>query len=128
MPMIIERGGSLLEVMLMKLSDCYIFIRKLCSRFSSIAQGNTNCDSSRGTKTNSICLVEYVLRPLTDFNYPQGRRTHERRVMPRFDNAPVYNTEGVQESLANFGFRRMEHSPSGPGLAPCDFCLFSAMK
>jgi hypothetical protein len=41
MPMIIERGRSLLGMMFMKLSDRHISIRKLCPRFSSMAQGNT---------------------------------------------------------------------------------------
>jgi histone-lysine N-methyltransferase SETMAR len=45
-----------------------------------------------------------------------------------FDNAPVHNAEGVQESLAYFGFRRMEHPPYSPDLAPCGFLLFGAMK
>jgi hypothetical protein len=48
--------------------------------------------------------------------------------MLHFDNAPVYNTEGLQESLANFGFRRMEPPRYRPDLALCDFFLFGAMK
>jgi hypothetical protein len=48
--------------------------------------------------------------------------------MLHFDNAPVHSTEGVQESLANFGFRRMDHPPYSPYLTLCDFFLFSAMK
>jgi hypothetical protein len=38
-----------------------------------------------------------------------------------FDNAPVHNAEGVQESLAFFGFRRMEQPPYGLDLALSDF-------
>jgi hypothetical protein len=37
--------------------------------------------------------------------------------MLHFDNAPVHNIEGVQESLANFGFRRVESPPYSPDLA-----------
>jgi hypothetical protein len=48
--------------------------------------------------------------------------------MLHFDNAPGHNTEGVQESLADFGPRRMEHPPYRPHLAPSDFFLFGAMK
>jgi hypothetical protein len=48
--------------------------------------------------------------------------------MLHFDNAPVHNTEGVQENLANVGFRRMEHPPYTPDFAPYDFLLFGAMK
>jgi hypothetical protein len=42
-------------------------------------------------------------------------------VMLHFDNALVHNTEGVQKSLANFGFRRMELPPDTRDLAPCHF-------
>jgi hypothetical protein len=48
--------------------------------------------------------------------------------MLHFDNTPVPNTEGVQKSLAKFEFRKMEHPPYRPDLAPCDFRLFGAMK
>jgi hypothetical protein len=34
----------------------------------------------------------------------------------------------VQESFVNFGFRKLEHPPYSPDLAPCDFLLFGAMK
>jgi hypothetical protein len=44
--------------------------------------------------------------------------------MLHFDSAPVHNTEAIQESLANFGFRRMENPPYNPDLAPCAFFLF----
>jgi hypothetical protein len=43
-------------------------------------------------------------------------------------NAPVRNADGIQESLANFGLRRMEHPPYSLDLAPCDFFLFGAIK
>jgi hypothetical protein len=63
---------------------------------------------------NSTYLIECVLHHLTEVCYPQGRGTQERRVMLHFDNAPVRNTEGAPESLANCGFRRTEHSPYSP--------------
>jgi hypothetical protein len=43
---------------------------------------------------------------LTEVCYPQGRGTHERRVMLHFDNAPVHSTERVQESLVNFWIQK----------------------
>jgi hypothetical protein len=40
----------------------------------------------------------------------------------------IFFNDGVQESLADFGFRRMEHPPYRPDLAPYDFLLFGAMR
>jgi hypothetical protein len=48
-----------------------------------------------GRKVNNTYFIESVLGPLAEICYPQGSRTRERRVMLHFDNAPVYNTEGV---------------------------------
>jgi hypothetical protein len=72
--------------------------------------------------------MECVLGPLTEVCYSEGRKSHERRVMVHFGNAPIHNTEEVQNYLTNLGFKRMEHPPSSPDLAPCDFYLFGAMK
>jgi histone-lysine N-methyltransferase SETMAR len=74
-----------------------------------------------GQKVNSAYFIESVLPPLAEICYPQGKETRERRVMLHFDNAPVHNTEKVQENLASFGFRRMAHPPYSQDLAPCDF-------
>jgi transposase len=48
--------------------------------------------------------------------------------MLHFGNAPVHSTEGVQGSLANFGFRIMERPPYSPDLTLCAFFLFDATK
>jgi hypothetical protein len=77
---------------------------------------------------NSTYFTEYVLRSLTEFCYPQGRGTHEMRFMLYFDSTPAHNTEAVQESLVNFGVRRMEHPPYSPDLVPYDLLLFGAIK
>jgi histone-lysine N-methyltransferase SETMAR len=77
---------------------------------------------------NSTDFIECVLPPLTKICYPQGRGTHERKVILHSDNAPVHNSDRVEESLAIFGFRRMDHPPYRPDLAPCDFFLFGARK
>jgi hypothetical protein len=77
---------------------------------------------------NSTYFIKHMLRPLTEICYPQGRGTHERGVMLHFDSGPIHNTKGVQESLANFGFRSTEHLPYSPDLVPDNFFLFSAMK
>jgi histone-lysine N-methyltransferase SETMAR len=79
-------------------------------------------------KTNHTSVFECVLRPLTEICYPQDSGAYERKVMLYFHNAPVHNTEGVQESLVNFGFRRIGHPAYSPDLAPCDFFLSGAMK
>jgi hypothetical protein len=48
--------------------------------------------------------------------------------MAHFDNAPIHNTEQVQEHLTDLGFERMEYPPYSLDLAPCNFYLFGAMK
>jgi hypothetical protein len=68
-------------------------------------------------------FIERVLRPLTKMCHPQGMGPHEMRTMTYFDNAPVHNSEGIEQNLANSGFRRMERSLESPESAPCD--LFS---
>jgi hypothetical protein len=74
-----------------------------------------------GQKMNSTYFIGCMLCPLTEICYPQGRGTHEWRFMLHFDNAPVQNTEGVQESLATFGFRRLDHRLYSPYLTACGF-------
>jgi arginyl-tRNA--protein-N-Asp/Glu arginylyltransferase len=69
-------------------------------------------------------LQEMSAAPFDQKMLSTGRGTYERRVLLHFDNALVHDTEGVQENLANFGFRRMKHLLYRPDLAPCDF-LFS---
>jgi hypothetical protein len=56
-------------------------------------------------------------------------KSHERRVMIHFYNAPIYNTEKVEEYLANVGFRRrMDHPPYSPALTSCDFFFVGIIK
>jgi histone-lysine N-methyltransferase SETMAR len=81
-----------------------------------------------GQKVNSASFMEFVLRRLAKICSPQGKGTHERRVMLPFDNAPVHNAEAVRQNLASFGFRRVAHPPYSPDLAPRDFFLFGAVK
>jgi hypothetical protein len=81
-----------------------------------------------GQKMNRTSFMECVIGPLTEVCYPEGRKSHERRVMVHSDNAPIHNTEEIQEHLTDFGFKRMEHPPYSLDLASCDFYLFSVMK
>jgi hypothetical protein len=100
--MIIERGGSLLGMMLMQLSGRYISIIKLCSRFFNSTGKYKLVILPDEQKMNHTYFIERVLRPLPKFCYPQGRGPHERRIVLYFYRPPVHNSEGVQESLANF--------------------------
>jgi hypothetical protein len=72
--------------------------------------------------------MECVLRPLMEVCYPEGRKFHEKTVMVHFNNAPIHNTEEVQEHLTNLEFKRMKHQPYSPDLASGDFYLFGTMK
>jgi hypothetical protein len=42
-----------------------------------------------GQKMTSRYFMECVLGPLTKFCYPEGRKSHKRRVMLHFDNVPI---------------------------------------
>jgi histone-lysine N-methyltransferase SETMAR len=68
------------------------------------------------------------VRPLVEVSSPDGRKTHESKVMLHFDKGPMHNAEGIQEHLTGLGFKRLEHPPYSLELVPCDFFLFGAMK
>jgi histone-lysine N-methyltransferase SETMAR len=65
---------------------------------------------------------------LEDVCYPEGRNPHERKRTLHFDSAPMHNTRAVRGQLEQPGFKRMEHPPYSPDLAPCDFFLLGHMK
>jgi hypothetical protein len=77
---------------------------------------------------NIAFCIECAIRPLAGFCYPEERKPHGKRVVLRFDNAPIHNTEALQECLADCEFRRMNHPAYSQDFAPCDFLLFGAMK
>jgi hypothetical protein len=81
-----------------------------------------------GKTMNGTYFMECVLKPLTEVCYPEGRKSHKRRVMPHFDNAPIHNTDEVQGKLTNLGLTEIEHPPYNADLAQCDFFLFGVMK
>jgi hypothetical protein len=81
----------------------------------------------QGQRMNRTFFSECVIRSLAGLCSPEGRKPHQKRVMGHFDNAPIHNTEAVQECLADCGFRRMNHPAYSPDLAPSDFFLFGAM-
>jgi hypothetical protein len=128
MPMIIERDGSPFGIMLPKLNDCRILLENYVHDFLQWHGEYKIAILPGGQKVNSPYFIEYVLLPLTEIYDPHGSETHERSIMLHFDNAPVHNPVEARESLANFGFKRMEHPPYTPDFAPCDFFLFGAMK
>jgi hypothetical protein len=82
----------------------------------------------QGQRMNRTFFIECVILPLAGLCYPVGRKPHERRVVVQFDNAPIHDTEAVQEYLVDCGFSRMNYLAYGPDLAPCNFFLFGAMK
>jgi hypothetical protein len=93
-----------------------------------MAQRNAKLRFFQRDNNEQTDFIECVLCPLTTICSPQGRVIYKRKIMLHFDNAPVHNTEEVQESLGNFGFRRIEHPSYRPDFASCNFLLFSAMK
>jgi transposase len=83
---------------------------------------------SKRQKMNNIFIIECVFGRLAKWYYPYGRKSHERRMMVHFNNAPIHNTEEIQEYLTNVGFGRMEHPSCNPDLAPYEFLLFRVIK
>jgi histone-lysine N-methyltransferase SETMAR len=69
-----------------------------------------------------------IIGGLEHICYPEGRNRHERKRILHFDSAGVHNTRTVMEQLEQSGFKRMEHPPYSPDLAPCDFFLFGYTK
>jgi hypothetical protein len=76
-----------------------------------------------GQEMNSRYFMECVLGPLTEVCCPEGRKSHKRRVVLHFDNAPIHNTDEIQGHLMNLGFTKMEHPPYSPDPARCNLCL-----
>jgi hypothetical protein len=81
-----------------------------------------------GQKMNSRCFMECVLLLLREVCSPEGGKSHKRRGMLHFDNAPIHNAEEVHAYLTDLGFTTMEQPRDGPDLARCDFFLFGAIK
>ena len=44
------------------------------------------------------------------------------------DNAPAHRALATQNKLAYHGFKRLDHPPCSPDLAPSDYHLFSGLK
>jgi hypothetical protein len=51
----------------------------------------------QGQRMNSTFFIECVVRHLGEFCSPEGRTPHQKRVVVHVDNAPIHNTEAVQE-------------------------------
>jgi hypothetical protein len=60
--------------------------------------------------------------------YSQGRRPRERRVMLRFDSAPIYCIGTIRDRMAAAELERIEHPTYIPDRAPCNFFLFGSIK
>jgi hypothetical protein len=69
-----------------------------------------------------------IIGGLEDVCQPEGRNPHERKRTLHFDNTPIHNTRTVMVQLEQSRFKRMEHPPFGPDLAPCDFFPLWDMK
>jgi hypothetical protein len=69
--------------------------------------------SSRGIKDEWHILLRMCAEPSERKLPSTWQGTQERRVILHFDNALIHDIEMVQESLLNFGFRKMEQPPYG---------------
>jgi histone-lysine N-methyltransferase SETMAR len=82
----------------------------------------------QGQTMNGQYFADHVIKPLARVCYPEGRKSHERRVDLHFDNAPIHRTKIVLETIRECELLRIEHPPYSPDLAPCDFFLFGYIK
>jgi histone-lysine N-methyltransferase SETMAR len=79
-------------------------------------------------KMNSKYFEREIIQNLGILCYPNRRQPHARQATLHFDNAPIHNTKLVSGSLDLLGFKRLDHPPYSPDLAPCDFFLFGYVK
>jgi hypothetical protein len=82
----------------------------------------------QGHKMNSTYFIGCIVQPLVEMYSPDERKSHKRKSMTHFDNAGIYNAEGVQKHWTGLEFKRLEHSLYSLDLAPYNFFLFGAMK
>jgi hypothetical protein len=54
----------------------------------------------------------------------QKQKPRTRRYILHFNNAPLHNTEEVEQTLQKHKFLRLEHRSNSLDLSPCDFFLF----
>jgi hypothetical protein len=83
---------------------------------------------SEDMKMGTDYFADNIIREMARLCYPQGRRSHQRRVMLHFDNPPTHCTGAVQDRMAAAELERMEHPPYSPDLTPYDFFLFGYVK
>ena len=82
--------------------------------------------------TGQTVNKEYYVKVLREFR----KRFCRKRPAPfklgqwhfHQDNAPVHNSILVTDYLTKMGIKTVPHTPYGPDLAPCDFCLFPKLK
>ena len=65
-----------------------------------------------------VQCVKYALRSVA-----QSLESHYLEL-----NAKPYKLRKVKEKLASMGLVQLDHTPSSPDLAPCDFWLFDGFK
>jgi histone-lysine N-methyltransferase SETMAR len=82
----------------------------------------------RGMSMDTRYFAQEILGGLEPVCYPEDRNPHQRKIIVHFDNAPIHNTKIVMEQLQHSGFKKMDHPPYSPDLAPSDFFLFGYLK
>jgi hypothetical protein len=81
-----------------------------------------------GMKMDTNYFADNIIDEMTRLCYSQGRRSRERRVMLRFDNARIHYINTVRDRIAAAELEQIQHPPYSPDLAPCDFFLFGYVK
>jgi hypothetical protein len=75
-----------------------------------------------------VYFANNIIIPLASLCYPQGKRSHGRKVVLYIDNASMHNAKLMTERILSEGLGRMSHLPYSPNLASCDFFLCEYVK
>jgi histone-lysine N-methyltransferase SETMAR len=81
-----------------------------------------------GTKMNSDYFIINVLEPLEQKIFPNGRKSHAKRLIVHLDNCSTHTSGASEVFMAEHNMIRLKHPPYSPDLAPGDFCLFRTIK
>ena len=79
-------------------------------------------------KFNSAYFITHILNPLVNKKTEYGFQNGKRKVDLHLDNCKVHNSKVSIDTTEENGFKRLDHSPYSPDLAPSDFFLFGYIK
>jgi hypothetical protein len=82
----------------------------------------------QGWEAISVDFQEGILREVAVQNHSRGRKPSTSRYILHFDNAPVHNTEEIEQALQECKFLRLAHPLYSPDICPCNVFLFDYLQ